>query len=422
MTEIHIEPEQVIKFNPAENATFDRIKTEIPLSVDPEQLMEKLWEITDGILPHDRIGIAFIDKNGEGLSSHLLKASYDDLLMDETYSAGLGHSGLNQLREKMVARIIPDLEKYFEEHPNSKSTELLLKEGVQSNLTLPLTANKATVGYIFFSSKTKNAFSEKHANLLLAVIQTLSYTMERLWRIRELEKVKTNYMSTVGFVAHEMKSPVATAQTMADTYLEGYYGEVNEAGHEAMTGMRRLMLYMNDLIKNYLNLSQLETGEMRFNPRPGLDFLNEIAQFGVDTVLARANERGSIIQTHFPKEAVILDADASLLKIVMINLLDNAIKYAPKNAEIHFAVEKTEKLLIFKVKNPGIGFSPIQKKKLFKKFSRLNQKGLEDRKGTGLGLYLTWWIIQKHKGKIFAESKTGEWAEFTVHLPLQPNY
>jgi signal transduction histidine kinase len=68
------------------------------------------------------------------------------------------------------------------------------------------------------------------------------------------------------------------------------------------------------------------------------------------------------------------------------------------------------------VENRGVGFSKEQSRNLFKRFSRLKQKGLEDRRGSGLGLYLTWWIIQKHGGRIKAESKPGQWARFTVYL------
>jgi two-component system NtrC family sensor kinase len=75
--------------------------------------------------------------------------------------------------------------------------------------------------------------------------------------------------------------------------------------------------------------------------------------------------------------------------------------------------------LVFAVRNKGVGFDKEQAKKLFRRFSRLKQKGTEDRRGTGLGLYLTWWIIQRHGGRIEADSEPGQWEEFRIYLPAQ---
>ncbi len=419
MTQILVAPEAVIQFNKAEKTAFERLKSEIPLTGNPDDLMDKLWELTEGIIPHDRIGIAFIDKNGEGLSSHLLKTSYDEIFMGVDYSGGLGRSSLRHLREKMVARIIPNLEQYGIEHPYSTHTALLLKEGVKCSITLPLNVQDKCVGFIFFSSRQVDVFKERHANLLLAVIQTLSYTLERLWRIAELERVKKSYMTTVGFVAHEMKSPLATAQTMLHTYLDGYFGDVNEAGHEAATGVNRLLEYMHSLVSNYLGLSQIESGEMKFSPEPGLHFVEEVLKFGIETVQIRAEKKGSNISLTIPDNEVVMDGDKNLLRIVAVNLIDNAVKYSPDNSEIEVKAMVQDKHLVFCTLNPGPGFTKEESKKLFKKFSRLNQKGMQDRKGTGLGLFLTYWIVQKHQGQIIADSEPGVWTRFQVKIPLE---
>ncbi|HLP57431.1 MAG TPA: ATP-binding protein, partial [Candidatus Deferrimicrobium sp.] len=100
------------------------------------------------------------------------------------------------------------------------------------------------------------------------------------------------------------------------------------------------------------------------------------------------------------------------------NLLDNAIKYGDENIEVKVKFNEENGELFFLVHNKGVGFDKEQAKKLFRRFSRLKQKGTEDRRGTGLGLYLTWWIIQKHGGRIEADSEPGRWAEFKVYLPL----
>jgi len=171
------------------------------------------------------------------------------------------------------------------------------------------------------------------------------------------------------------------------------------------------------MVGNYLDLARLESGEMRFRPVADVNFRDEVLQFALDTVIARAEQRGSRIAVTQPQAAPHLAADPDLLRIVTVNLLDNAVKYGHEKIEVKVEVRVEEGWLVVSVWNEGVGFTPEQATRLFKRFSRLQQKGTEDRRGSGLGLYLTWWIVQKHGGRIQAESEPGAWARFTVRLP-----
>ena len=87
------------------------------------------------------------------------------------------------------------------------------------------------------------------------------------------------------------------------------------------------------------------------------------------------------------------------------------------DGEVTVKASVQDDTLTLSVHNRGVGFTPEQQSKLFQRFSRLKQKGTEDRRGTGLGLYLVWWILETHGGTIEAESEPGEWARFTLTLP-----
>ncbi|HRX48780.1 MAG TPA: ATP-binding protein, partial [Spirochaetota bacterium] len=116
---------------------------------------------------------------------------------------------------------------------------------------------------------------------------------------------------------------------------------------------------------------------------------------------------------------VTVDCDKNLMKIVMNNLMSNAVKYGNENGHIDITVSSDELHLNVAVRNTGPGFPEEAKSKLFRKFSRVETDELMKRKGTGVGLYTTWKIIQMHKGHIKAESKQNEWAEFSFYLPLK---
>lgn len=397
---------------------LDLLRGQIGIGQTLDEVMQVVWSTTRPVLPHDRIGLSFIENDGERVTSRYFKAEYDPaaVRLGKDYSAGLANSSLKGILDKGAARIIGNLSAYLEENPNSVSTKLLLAEGIASNLTLPLKVDKRDVGFLFFSSRKAGVFTEVHAQILLAVSDIISQNIEKIWRIHQLEQSQRDYLTLLGFVSHEMKSPLSSMMAVGSTYLKGYTGPVDPLADKTVKKMMRISGYLVNMVNNYLDLSRLESGEMKFNPVPGVKFREEVLDFAMDTVSARAEERGSRISVEGPTE-ISLTGDLDLLRIVAVNLLDNAIKYGDENIEVLVKLAEEGGNLVISVRNKGVGFDKEQAKKLFHRFSRLKQKGTEDRRGTGLGLYLTWWIVQKHGGRIEADSEPGQWAEFRVYLP-----
>lgn len=401
-----------------EQARIDLMRQKLLACRRVEEAFDAVWEGTQGFIPRDRIGLSFLSADGETLTAAFHKATYSPIRLDNSYSAGLSTSTLRHLFEDNSLRIINDLSTYLRFHPHSSSTRLLVEEGVRSNLTLPLRVENRNVGFIFFSSRQPAAFTAHHACLLRAVLDLISAFIEKAWMIDQLSKARTDYLQMLGFVAHELKAPISTLTTMGNMYLEGYLGPVDETGRDTVSKMMKLSDYMIRMIQNYLGLSQLESGEMRFRPQPDVRFRQVVLDFVIQTLEARIKQHGTMISIDGPAD-LTLEADPDLLRIVFTNLIDNAIKYGLENGQVNIKYFIENQTLKFFIRNQGVGFAPEQAASLFKRFSRLRQKGLEDRKGTGLGLYLTWWIVQKHRGHISAHSEPGHWAEFKVELPLR---
>jgi len=106
------------------------------------------------------------------------------------------------------------------------------------------------------------------------------------------------------------------------------------------------------------------------------------------------------------------------LKILVRNLINNAIKYGYEGSEVRLGLEKKDNEMIFSVYNEGVGIRPEDSHRLFRKFERLKQPGTEGVKGSGLGLYICKKIVDSHKGRIWFESEPGKWVIFYVALPL----
>jgi signal transduction histidine kinase len=386
-------------------------------------IIDYLFDHTQGLIPCDRMGLAFVDEHGQLVTSYYNRASYERLLIDKDYAEGLQGSSLGDVLRTGMPRIIDDLEEYLRAHPRSRSTRLLVREGVRSSLTCPLSVEGRVVGFIFRSSCTAHTYQTRHIELQMAIAERLSQAVEKAWRIEQLEEANYAYTQMLGFVSHELKSPVASMVTDAQILSQGYLGELTPEQKTKIESMARKGQYLLSLVREYLDLARVEGGELQLDPRSRVDVMQEVVAEAVDLVRPQADAHGMQLMACVPAPPLpLICCDPTLLRIVLVNLLDNAIKYGNEGGEIRLTTEvvtdaKSGERLKIAVWNSGPGFSQAQQNKLFRRFSRLDDPALKSRRGTGVGLYNSWRIVQLHKGRITAESKHGEWARFSFEIP-----
>lgn len=396
--------------------SLDKVARHINDALSIEEVTECLWDATDGVVPRDRIGLAFIDDDGLRVTARFARAEYEEIALGTGFSAPLAGSNLKILMDCGRVRIIPDLPEYFRLHPDSRSTKLMLMEGVKASITLPLKVGKRHVGFMFFSTQTRGAYRVSHGLFLNDVLDRISQAVEKAWMIKRFEDARRNYLETLGFVAHELKSPLAGMTAKAMTYVDGYLGEVDPVAKETLEAIIRTAGYLSSMINDYIDLSRVESGDVVNKIVKGVRF-SEAFSLAQDTIAVQAHRHGTQVSIAGPLKDIVLDADPSALVIVIVNLLDNAVKYGADGQTVLVDLSVSSGLMTMKVRNRGVGFTKEQGEKLFVRFSRLHQKGVEDRKGSGLGLYLAWLIAHRHHGDLTACSEPGEWAEFTLTLP-----
>ena len=391
-------------------------------------IVDYLFEKTQGLIPCDRMGLAFVDENGQLVTSYYNRASYDDLLIDKDYAEALQGSSLADVLRTGLPRIIDDLEKYLLAHPRSRSTRLLVREGVRSSLTCPLSVEGRVVGFVFRSSRATGTYQTRHIELQMAIAERLSQAVEKAWRIEQLEEANHAYTQMLGFVSHELKSPVASMVTDAQILAQGYLGEVTPEQKTKIESMARKGQYLLSLVREYLDLARVEGGELQLAPRSRVNVNEEVIEEAIDLVRPQLDAHGMVLVTELPQAPVPqVCCDPVLLRIVLVNLLDNAVKYGNEGGEVRVTAEiaaprgSNAARLRVSVCNEGPGFSAEQRNKLFRRFSRLDDPALKTRRGTGVGLYNAWRIIQLHNGRITAKSKHGEWAKFSFEVPATPD-
>jgi signal transduction histidine kinase len=403
-------------FSEEEQGILAQVNEYVAAQRTVEELVDFLFATTRSVCVCDRISVAFLEDDNRRVVSHYARATYEPLVLKEGYAADLRGSSLEEVFRTGAPRIIPDLEAYLQAHPESVSTKLLLREGVRSNMTCPLAVDGRRVGFLFRSAREADAYGRHQAAMHLAVSRRLSQAVEKAWLIQQLRRANRNYLEMLGFVSHELKNPLGSLIMSGDLITDGYLGEVPPKVAEKVETMKGKAEYLMALVKDYLDLARLESGELTVEPAE-LDLVAEVVEPAVEVVAEQIEERGVRLERDFPDAPPRLEGDADLLKIVAVNLLSNAVKYGNEGGRVRCTVTAEDESVRLAVWNEGPGFPPAEKHRLFRRFSRLKSEPLRKRKGSGLGLYTAWRIVQEHGGTIRAESEEGSWARFVVELP-----
>ncbi len=403
-------------FTGQERAILKRVNQKIAARESLEAVIDYLFESTRDISPCDRVGVAFLDDDGR-IVAHCVRAAYEPLLLTKGYTEDLSRGSLRAVLKRGWPRIINDLERYLTEHPGSASTKLLVREGVRSNLTCPLAVEGRVVGVMFRSARRPQAYGERQVGLHLAIAERLSQAVEKAWQIEQLRAANQAYFELLGFVSHELKSPVASVVTNARLLDEGYLGELRPKQAEFVRRMISAGEYLLGLIREYLDLARLEGGDLDVRPAKDVDFVDTIVEPSLAVIQVQFEAKRMRLTRDEPDSPTRVEVDPELLKIVLINLLGNAVKYGNAAGEIRLRVEFESERFRVSVWNQGPGFPESEHPRLFRKFSRLRSPELLKEKGTGVGLYTVWRIIKLHGGRVWARSEPGAWAEFGFEIP-----
>lgn len=228
---------------------------------------------------------------------------------------------------------------------------------------------------------------------------------------------ETKMIDLMAIVAHEFKSPVATVQTTANTLYGGYFGKLTPEQQKGLETIMRNCQYLEDIIRCYIDLSKIELDILQFKLTP-IDLVKDVVAPIVDTPEFQKNLKNMPIAATYA-DIPLVAGEPNLLKIVLNNLLNNAIKYGRAQSGIQVKVYRNGDTAVVSVYNEGPGIdAPDIENRLFKRFERLKQSGTEGVKGSGLGLYICKQIVDKHRGKIEVHSESGKFIEFRVSLNL----
>lgn len=219
----------------------------------------------------------------------------------------------------------------------------------------------------------------------------------------KLANLNKSYLDLIGFVSHELKGILSSVILNAYSVRDGFLGLVNFKQRKALDLVTRNLDYLASTVKNFLSLSRIEKGELTLNKQDVL-LKEDVFDVSINEFTKPAAERGIQIINNIPPDTKV-SADADLLLIAANNLIGNAVKYAKPDGRIIVSSWQFDGKLKIEVYNDGVPITGDKKEKLFKRFFRLDSPETKKVQGTGLGLFITKEIIEKHNGRIWVEPK-----------------
>jgi len=229
-------------------------------------------------------------------------------------------------------------------------------------------------------------------------------------RLKELDEMKSDFVATV---SHDLRGPL--------TYMRGYLnmlsmmGEINDQQQHYLDKILSGMDHMATIIADLLDLGRLEAGlEL---PRDEINagaLLDAVAAELADQAAAAGIDLRVEVASHLPA----IYGDQSLIRRAIVNLVGNALKYAPNSNTITLGAVPDEDEIIFSVQDYGPGIAQEDQARVFEKFYRVQEKGRENIHGSGLGLAIVKSIAEHHGGRVWLRSQLGQGSTFFFSLPI----
>ncbi len=232
--------------------------------------------------------------------------------------------------------------------------------------------------------------------------------------LKQVEELKTNFIS---MMSHDLKTPIARIQGMTDVILKGSTALSSEQ-REAVDSIRQSNDDLLKFINSILNYAKIESQgvQLHLQSKDVNVILKEVVRKHEFLARVKKIKVTCELEPLFP-----IAMDPELIRQVLSNLVENAIKYSSDETEIKISSSEKDGFIFLKVKDQGPGISSDDLPNIFMKFFRSQNAKSSPIKGSGLGLYLAQYFTELHKGKIEVESTVGVGSTFTVALPLATN-
>ncbi len=273
--------------------------------------------------------------------------------------------------------------------------------------------------YVDFPNENKTIISGLYKIMsisvifILIIISVFAFSLYQIFYQKRISQIKTDFINNM---THEFKTPIATINLALDAIKNPKIIDDKDKVMRYVQMIRDENKRMHGQVESVLRISKLEKKQIDIK-KEAVDMM-DILEEAIEHVSLLVEDKKGHIETHFHAISTEVLGNHHHLVNVVVNILENAIKYSEDAPKIDVFAESTNKCFVFKVKDQGVGMSKQAQKNVFEKFYREETGNVHNVKGHGLGLAYVKEIINNHQGTVYVDSEKGKGSIFTVKIPL----
>ncbi len=220
----------------------------------------------------------------------------------------------------------------------------------------------------------------------------------------------------LGMAAHDLRNPLTVIKASAAFLSSPAFGTRERDEADLLDRISGASEFMLKLIEDVLDISVIESGELRLERQPTV--LNDIVLEVVDIMGPAAELKGISISVDLDDRLPKISIDGSKISQVLQNLISNAVKYSEPKTRVIVKTEKSDRGVMFSVKDEGLGIPEVELGNLFKPFGKLSPRPTGGERSTGLGLAIVHRIVSEHGAEVEVVSKAGQGSTFSIRFPV----
>ena len=355
----------------------------------------------------DAAAICLLDESGTHLSVaavHGLPAESLDRVPQDIHACTLDREALTD-----HAAVVTDAQ--HDRH----ATSVLQTEKFHAELCLPLIHEDKPVGTLHIYAIQPACFSEGDAARLKPLADLGAAAVATARALKALEALEASQAQFIRVATHELRSPVAVAQSLVRNVLKGYTGSLTDLQTEVFTRINRRLDLLESLVNDLLDLAAGKSPKLA-------DQVPVVLNASIGRVMLllqpRAEDKGLNMTVRPCRDQLVVQATEEGLDRIFVNLVGNAVKYTPPGGVVTVSVQQVDGQAQVEVSDTGIGIPEEALPHLFEEFYRAPNARQSAEVGTGLGLAIVKDLVESYGGRIQVKSTVGMGTAFTVTLPL----
>jgi signal transduction histidine kinase len=421
----HIENLRLFELNERrarELETVAVVSTTASTTLDPNELLQSVVDLTKERfnLYHTHIYLADESWNTLLLASGAGEIGRQMVMAGHAIQIDTEKSLVARATRERAALIVNDVRKEENYLPNPYLPD------TRSEMAVPMISGDKVIGVFDVQSNLVGHFTQEDANIYTTLALQVAVALQnaRLYveqsetvaQLRELDRLKSSFLANM---SHELRTPLNSILGFADVMLEELDGPLTDNMQNDLGLIYKNGQHLLHLINDVLDMAKIESGKMNLNIEKFnlQEIIEEVTS--ITAPLASEKNLALFIEPDSDHELEI-NADKIRLRQVMINLINNSIKFTEKG-KIAIRVAREENNVLISVRDTGIGIPMDLLESVFQEFTQVDTTTTRKVGGTGLGLPISRRLIQMHGGRLWAESTgvDGEGSTFYVFLPIE---